>query len=298
MDLGWDDLRLVLAVSRGRTLAAAGRALGVDPSTVYRRLGTVERRLGASLFERLAGGYAPTALGNDLVATAERMEQATLGLEERVASGASARLAGTLRLTAPDDVAHHLALPIIVGFRQDHPEVEFELVIENRLLNLTRREADIALRPTRSPPPHLYGRRASGLASAVYGQSRFAGSPWNDLPWVGWEEGLGPEAYADWLRRLAPRARRVCRSGSLLHQAAAAGAGLGVALLPCFLGDADSSLRRLSPPLPDLESDLWLLTPAEVRRRAVVRRFMERAFQFLKAERRRLGPLPGGGEAT
>lgn len=290
MALGWEALQLVLAVARGRTLAAAGRALGVDASTVYRRLGALERQLGASLFERLAKGYAPTALGNDLLATAERMEQAALGLDERLVAGRPAALAGTLRITAPDDVAEYLVLPLVAAFRGRHPEVEFELVIDNRLLNLTRREADIAIRATRAPPPHLFGRRAAALSTAVYAPATASAADWRGLPWIGWEEGWGPAGYAAWLQREAGGPRPVYRSSSLLNQAAAATAGLGAALLPCFLGDAEPRLRRLSPPLPALETELWILTPAELRRRAVVRQFLDAAFQGLKAQRSRLAP--------
>jgi len=290
MALAWDDLQLVLAVARGRNLAASARVLGVDPSTVYRRLGALEGRLGASLFERLPSGYAPTALGSELLATAERMDQAAARLEETLADGAAPHLTGTLRLTAPDDVAQLLVLPIIARFRAEHGEVEIELVIDNRNLNLTRREADVAVRPTRAAPPHLFGRRAASLGAAVYGPAAPAERPLGELPWIGWEEGTGPPSYLDWLQREVPGARRVFRTASLLGQAQAAAAGLGAALLPCFLGDSLPALRQLSPPLAELDSDLWLLTPSELRRRPVVRHFLDFAFAELKAQRARLAP--------
>lgn len=289
MALAWDDLQLVLAVARGRNLAASARALGVDPSTVYRRLGALEGRLGASLFERLPSGYAPTALGSELVATAERMDQAAASLEEGLSDGSATHLTGTLRLTAPDDIAQFLVLPIIAAFRARHAEVEVELVIDNRNLNLTRREADVAVRPTQAPPPHLFGRRAASLAVAVYGPAALAEQPLEGLPWIGWEEGTGPTSYLEWLQRSVPQARRVFRTASLLGQAQAAAAGLGAAVMPCFLGEA-MGLARLTPLLPELASDLWLLTPSEIRRRPVVRHFLDDAFAALKAQRSRLAP--------
>jgi len=288
--LAWDDLQLVLAVARGRNLAASARRLGVDPSTVYRRLGALEGRLGASLFERLASGYAPTALGSELLAAAERMDQAAARLEETLADGATPHLTGTLRLTAPDDVAQLLLMPIIARFRAEHGEVEIELVIDNRNLNLTRREADVAVRPTTAAPPHLFGRRAARLTAAIYGPAAFAGRPLVELPWIGWEEGTGPASYLAWLQRELPGARRVFRTASLLGQAQAAAAGLGVALMPSFLGGGLPGLQRLAPPVGELESDLWLLTPAEIRRRPVVRHFLDFAFAELKAQRARLAP--------
>ncbi len=288
MALSWDALQLVLAVARGRTLAAAGRLLAVDPSTVFRRLAALERQLDGSLFERLAGGYAPTPLGGSLLATAERMEQATLGLDERIAGGDAARLTGTLRVTAPDDVAGHLLLPVLADFRARHGEVEIETVIDNRLLNLTRREADVAIRPTASPPPHLYGRRVVRLEAAVYGLPAFAGRAWRSLPWIAWEEGWGPSGYRAWLQAEVGSGRGAYRSASLLNQAAAAAAGLGVALLPRFLGDATPALAPLSPPLPALAVELWVLTPSDLRRRPVVRQFLDTAYRGLRREHDRL----------
>lgn len=298
MALAWDDLHLVLSVARGRGLAGAARHLGVDPSTVYRRLGALEASLGSSLFERLAAGYAPTALGTELVAAAERMEQAAEQLAERLESGqgdgSPARLSGTLRLTAPDDVAQLLLLPIVASFRREQPEVEIELTVDNRLLNLTRREADIAVRPTNSPPEHLIGRRSARLTAAVYGPPSLAGEPLESLPWIGWEEGAGPGDYAAWLQRTAPGRRPAFRTGGLLQQASAAAEGLGAALLPCFLGDSDERLQRLTPPIPELAAELWLLTHAEIRRRPVVRHFLDHAHAELKALRGRLAPKEKG----
>lgn len=295
MSLSWDSFQLLLAVARGRTLAAAGRTLGVDASTVFRRLGALERALDGSLFERLPGGYAPTALGGSLLATAERMEQVALGLDEQLAGGAAARLSGTLRITAPDDIAHYLLLPLLASFRERHPDVELELVIDNRLLNLTRREADVAVRPTPAPPPHLFGRRLLELETAVYGLPELAGRPWKELPWVAWEEGLGPAGYRQWLASSAGRGRGAFRCASMLNQAAAASAGIGAALLPTFLGDSQPALQRLSAPVPELSIGLWVLTPAELRRRPVVRHFLDAAYRGLVRQHARLA---GAGAPT
>lgn len=288
MTPSWDAFQLVLAVARGRTLAAAGRSLGVDPSTVFRRLGALERQLDASLFERLPGGYAPTALGASLLATAERMEQAAAGLDGQLAGGAASRLSGTLRLTAPDDVAQHLLLPLLAEFRARHPDVELETVIDNRLLNLTRREADVAVRPTAAPPAHLFGRRVLELETAVFGLPALAGQRWGALPWISWEEGWGPSGYRQWLAEAAGRARGGFRCASLMSQAAAAEEGLGAVLLPTFLGRSHRRLRQLSDPLPGLTIGLWVLTPADLRRRPVVRHFLDAAYRGLKRQHERL----------
>jgi DNA-binding transcriptional LysR family regulator len=303
----WDDLHLVLLLARGRTLAAAARHLGVDASTVHRRLAALEQRLGASLFERGAGGYRPTAAGGELLAAAEGMAEAAQALDERRQRQSGERLSGLLRVTAPDDLVSHILLPLIAGFVAEHPEVQVELAVDNRQLNLSRREADIALRATREPPSHLAGRRAAHLASAVYAATPLAGQSLDDrplagLPWIVWLEETGPPAFARWLEAEGLAEEPVLRCASMQLQAEAAAAGIGAVLLPCFLGDSmpslrrltpplqplASALRRLTPPLQPLASELWLLAPTEVRRRPVVRRFLDRAFAAVKAMRPQL----------
>lgn len=290
--LSWDDLQLVLLLARGRTLAAAARQLGVDASTVHRRLAAFEQRLGASLFERGAGGYRPTAAGAELLAAAEGMAEAVQALDERRQRQSAERLSGLLRVTAPDDLVSHILLPLIASFVAEHPEVQVELAVDNRQLNLSRREADIALRATREPPSHLAGRRASQLASAVYGgpvlADALADRPLASLPWIAWNEETGPPAFARWLEGEGLAEKPVLRCASMQLQAEAAAAGIGAVLLPCFLGDSTSGLRRLTQPLAPLASELWLLAPTEVRRRPVVRRFLDRAFAAVKAMRPQL----------
>ncbi|HEY9549485.1 MAG TPA: LysR family transcriptional regulator, partial [Kiloniellaceae bacterium] len=183
------DLRTLLAIAREGSLAGAARRLRVNHSTVFRRLGAIEARLGARLFERQNGSYLTTAAGEDLLRTAERVEAEVEALERRL-SGQDLRLTGSLRLTAPDDIAEVLVLPLLAAFRQRYPEITVELVVDNRMLNLTRREADIAVRPTRRPPETLAGRRIASLASAVYGAAGTAAEDPHhpQQRWVAWEE--------------------------------------------------------------------------------------------------------------
>jgi DNA-binding transcriptional LysR family regulator len=284
----WDDLHLVLVLARRGTLAAAARRLGVDASTVHRRLAGLEQRLGASLFERGAAGYRPTPIGSELLVAAEDMSAAVDSLEERRRGHDGPRLGGLLRVTAPDDIVREILLAVIAGFQAEHPQVQVELAVDNRALNLSRREADVALRATREPPAQLTGRRVAGLASAVYAAAGLAARPLAALPWIAWNEESGPPAFARWLEAQGLAAAPALRCGSMLLQADAAAAGLGAVLLPCFLGDSQPQLRRLTQPLPELASELWLLAPSEVRRRPVVRAFLDRAFTALKALRPRL----------
>ncbi len=278
------DLRTLLAIAREGTLAGAARRLRVNHSTVFRRLGAIEARLGARLFERQDGSYVTTAAGEDLLRTAERVEAEVEALERRL-SGQDLRLTGLLRLTAPDDIAEVMVMPALAAFRESYPDITVELIVDNRMLNLTRREADIALRPTRRPPETLTGRRVADLASAVYGAAEPAAASRQKQRWIAWEEGAGPPTAARWLDSNAGRGVIAYRSNSLLNQASAVRAGLGQAILPCFLGDSDPRLRRVSPPLPDLDTELWLLTHPDLQRTARIRVLLDLLYDKLRRER-------------
>lgn len=278
------DLRTLLAIAREGSLAGAARRLKVNHSTVFRRLGAIEARLGTRLFERQDGSYATTAAGEDLLRTAERVEAEVEGLERRL-SGQDLRLTGSLRLTAPDDLAEVMVMPALVEFRARYPDITVELVVDNRMLNLTRREADIALRPTRQPPETLTGRRVATLASAVYTAAGTDPAADGGPNWIAWEEGAGPPGVAAWLAARAEGQAIGYRSNSLLNQASAVRAGLGRAVLPCFLGDSDAGLQRVAPPPPELTTELWLLTHPDLQRTARIRALLDLLYDTLRRRR-------------
>src|SRR5215470_1345872 len=168
----WDDLRYVLAIFRGRGLGRAGRALGVTHSTIYRRLQALEQSLGVQLFARLPSGYQPTEAGERLIAAAERMEAEALAVEREIA-GRDAQLVGLVRVTSSETLAYRVLTGLIAGFRRAHPRVEVELVIDNQLLDLSRREADVALRARRPTGPAAFGRKVADIAWGVYGAKSY-----------------------------------------------------------------------------------------------------------------------------
>jgi DNA-binding transcriptional LysR family regulator len=297
----WDDLRYVLAVARGGNHSAAARRLGINPSTVFRRLAALEQRLGTRLFDRQGGRHEPTAAGSDLLAAAERIEGEMDNLERRLA-GRDLRLTGSVRVTAPDDMVEHLLVEPLSAFHQAYPEIMLEMAIDNRMLSLTKREADIALRPTSQPPETLVGRRVARVRSGVYGRGdRFAQAsgmiPEADLgahPWVGWEEGGLPSSLGRWMGQHVPAESLVYRANSMLNIFAACRAGIGLALLPCFLGDRAGELRRVTPLPEDLSVDLWILTHPDIRRTARIRAVTDFLYRALSAERARLDGSAGG----
>ncbi len=290
----WNDHRLVLAVARAGSLTAAAKALGVDHSTVFRRLAALEARLGLPLFERGPGGvYTPTGAGTHASAAAERMEDAALGLARDLA-GQDRRLAGRLSITCSETLAFRLLTPWVGRFRAEHPGIVVEIVVDSRVLNLSRREADVALRVARPREGDLWGRKLADVAWTAYGASSHlaAGPPLagpQDLaahPLIGWEEATTGVNAARWLAEIVPPEAVVYRTGSLVNQMVAARAGLGLALLPCYLGDPEPGLARALPePIADLSREMWIVTHRDLRNTARIRAFFDTVTRGVQTDR-------------
>jgi DNA-binding transcriptional LysR family regulator len=280
--LKWDELRLVLAIGRSGTLSGGARELAIDHSTAFRRLGALEARIGVRLFERARDGYVATPAGEALIAAAARFDD-TVGELERRLAGQDLRPSGTVRVTTTDTLLCLLA-PLFASFRAAHPDILLEVVVANEFFTLTRRDADVAIRPAARAPDALVGRRVAEIASALYAAPSYLAA-WPDRSdlgahldahdWIAPDETLGHLGSAQWLRAKVPLGRVVCRSNSLLALAAAARAGLGVTPLPCFLADPYPGLERVHPPLPEMASSLWLLTHTDLRRVARIRAFLD-----------------------
>ncbi len=275
--LGWDELRTVLAIGRNGSLSGAARELGLTHSTVFRRLGSIEKKLRTRLFDRLPTGYAMTEAGEAVVEVAKRVETDILTLERRI-SGEDLRLGGVLRVTTTDTLGLGLLPAHLAGFRQKYPGVALELVVGNPFFNLTKREADVAVRPTNTPPENAVGRRLCDVATTFYASKAYLdtyGSDLDDQSWLLPDETLAHLPALKWVMQHHPHASVPVRSNSLLGLLEAARCGLGVAPLPCFLGDPDPVLGRVAEPRPEFTVGLWLLTHADLRRTARVRAFLD-----------------------
>lgn len=273
----WDDLRIILSIARSGSLAGAARDLGVNHSTVFRRLNAFEEALGVRLFERLPSGYALTVAGEEMRASAEMVEREIDRLDRRI-TGQDLRLHGSLVVTTTDTLAAGILGPHIAAFKRAYPDIDLELILDNQNVSLTKRQADVAIRPTLNPSETLVGRKICDVAFAIYGTKTLATEYHKDIskiPWVSADDSLSHLASDQWFRREHPNAKIAMRSNSLQGVLIAAEAGVGVGLLPCFMGDRSPSLARISDPIQGGGSALWLLTHEDLRHTARVRAFLD-----------------------
>jgi DNA-binding transcriptional LysR family regulator len=280
-NLAWDDFRLVKAISDSRGLAGAAADMGVNHSTVFRRLGQIEDALGTKLFERHRSGYAPTPAGEEMVALASRLETDITSFTRRLV-GREIAASGELRVTTNDSLLVHLLTPIFARFRERHSGVQLDIVLANQALNLSKRDADVAIRATDSPPDTLVGRRAATIAWALYGRRADFRDEQPGIvellgtrTWVSLGENLSHVKAVQFLKEHVSPERIAYRVNTVLGLAEAVGEGLGIGHLPCFIGDANPDLLRLSSPNPDFSADLWLLTHPDLRHSPRVRVFLD-----------------------
>ncbi|KAF1030950.1 MAG: HTH-type transcriptional regulator DsdC [Pseudomonas sp.] len=275
----YPDLALILALVRGGTLARAAGLLRVDVSTVFRAVRRLEAALGQTLFEKSRAGYLPTTLANTLAEQAERAEQALEAARVGVEQGGTV-ISGTVRLTCTDSVLQALLLPALAQFMPGYPALTLELSTSNDFANLSRRDADIALRLTRTPPEHLVGRclgtvRYRACASSAYARQH-AGKALTEHTWIAPDDFMPDHPTVTWRRQHLPGVVPSYRCNSMVSVTELVRAGLGVAALPDYLLGDD--LQPLCPALENHDTALWLLTRPDCRAlRSVVTLFDELA---------------------
>ena len=276
MAVDWDDLRFFLAVARARTLTAAGRSIRVDQATVGRRLGALERALGARLFDRSRDGYVLTAAGESLLTHAERVED-EMDSAQRALGGRETRLAGMVRLTTPVVLGGTFLTPHLATFARRYPDIAIELVADDRPLNLTKREAELALRIGRPTQPQLVARHVGDLGSALYGAESYLrehpfprGGDLNQHRFVGFNEGYSTSEQR-WIDLHARGATIGIRVNSTLAALGAAVGGMGLTVLPCYLIRPEHRLKMLVPPKAVQVDSVWLVMHRDLRHTARVR---------------------------
>jgi len=277
----WDDVKFFLAVARGGSLTAAARLLKTSAATVGRRIATLERTLGARLFDRGQTGYALTESGEAMRGKAEEVEEAVLSLE-REAFGRDLRASGKVRVATAEDIATVIVAPRLSEFRQLHPGIVLEMVSSWDVVNLTRREADIAIRTVRPSEGDVVIRQSGIWNCAVYASKAFAKAHnlvpdmgiLPDIDVISWtEEHLF--RGGEWFEKNASNVRVVFAANSRHIQYAACKAGVGAAILPCLTADNDRTLVRLLPPEKVRSVPLWLVAHRDLLRTARVRAVMD-----------------------
>ena len=299
--MDWDDLRFVLEVRRsGSALAAAGK-LGVNQSTVMRRIAQIEADMGVELFERKQSGYVPTVNGMCAAETAERIEREVLDLQNTMAAEQRA-LTGVVRLTSSELLANFVIAPCLLSFQKLNPGVRVELIAEDRRLNLARGEADIALRAGSRPEgAGIVIRRMPDAAWAVYCSRAYAkehGTPASreeirNHDVIGMEGPMARIPGPLWLCESASGAQVRFRSNSLMNLVSNLRAGLGVAALPCIVGDSEVDFVRCFAPPPELTAELWLIVREDLKSAPHVRAFADYLAAYLRSIGPRLAGNPG-----
>ena len=279
-NMAWDDFRLVNAIAEARSLPGAAQILGINHSTVFRRLGQIEGALGATLFERRRTGYTLTPAGEEMVALAQKINEDITSFTRKIA-GQEIAPAGELRVTTNDSLLIHLLTPLFAEFRRQCRDVRLDVVLANQALNLSKRDADVAIRATDKPPENLVGRRVATIAWALYGRAGFAEPAAVDLElasehdWVSLADNLATLKVVKFVQEHVPPERIVYKVNTVLGLAEAIEAGMGLGHLPCFIGDRRSGLVRLALPDPSFAADLWLLTHPDLRHSPRVRVFLD-----------------------
>jgi DNA-binding transcriptional LysR family regulator len=288
----WTDLRYFLAAVRGGNLSAAARELGVNYTTVGRRLDALQQQLGATLIQRTPDGLTLTRAGEAVKDLCEKIDASVLEIERR-ASGQDREPGGTVRLTATETLAARFLIPAMAELRRAHPEIEVELIPDYRMLDLSRRQADLAMRNARPADPHLVCRRVGGFAITLYASQvylaehgrprRGAGFGGHDL--VSWTYLL-PATRTQFMGESIDGARIVFRSNSTLALVHAVAEGFGIGYIPCYLANQDPRMVRIWPDVAPRMVPLWLIHHEDLRRTARIKLVSDAIAAALRREAR------------
>lgn len=279
--MDWEDLRFFLAVARKGSIRGAANQLRLSHSTVSRRINAFEQKLETRLFERLATGYELTVAGENMLGAVERMDDEVTALDRQLFSQESG-LSGCLRITLSPHLADYLLMPDLIAFTKAYPSIDIEISTSYLDFNLTKREADIAIRISDNPPEHLVGRKLARHTNGFYASRDYL-QQYDDKSahsWIGWND----ENYNKKMLQEVDDPNPIIRHqvDQMITQYQAAKAGLGIVKIPCFIGDKDPALRRVPPGLSKHTWDIWILTHQDLRHTARVRAlmdFMVNAFQ-------------------
>ena len=294
------DLEALLAVTRGGSLADAGRRLNVDASTVFRTVQRIEKRLGQTLFSRSRSGYLANETALQIVSHAERIET-ELDAARAASQSAGDEISGLVRLTTTDAVLYNVVLPNLAGLAALHPQLRLELLASYEMANLSRRDADIAIRATTRPPEHLIGHKLGRLGMAMYASTKLVKSagktarktaaknqrPPTDLSafdWVALDDAIPEHPSIQWRKKNYPKVVPRYFVNSHVAVGEMVRAGLGIGMLSTYQSKDDPNLVALTPPQNDCVIELWILTHPEsrhLRRISAVYNYFAKAIKYV-----------------
>ena len=282
--LNWDNLRYVLMVANKGSISAAARELEVNRTTVLRRINRFQEDLNCRIFDRGDAGYVLTPEAEKMINAAREVENTLYDMQRQIA-GRELRLEGELRVTTTDSFMLSLLAPHLASFQRKHPHIVVDLLLTNSLLDLTRRDADVAVRPTGQPEANLVGRRLRDVEFGVYARPELAADferdEGSEIRWIGFTDSLLATPVGAWFEAAIAR-RKIClRCDSFVAMRVAAEAGIGLALLPRILGDDSANLRPVDFDTDELTIGLWLLTHPDLVRSARVNAFIEHITEAL-----------------
>lgn len=279
-----NDLRLVALIAQTGSLSGAAKRLGVNHATVFRRIAQLENRVAVRLFERASGRYHTTPAGDELARAGALIDDAATQALLRVA-GQDLRPSGAVRISTTDSLALTLIYPIMAKCRAQYPQITLTVSVDNNPANLSRRDADIAVRATGRPPEHLIGKRIAPLHFRVYGAKRYLQrtrklATLSSHEWIALDESQSGHRTLRWLESIKPLAEVGLRANSFGNIRQACVDGLGLAMLPSFMGDATAALQAVGDAVPECAAELWLLTHPDLRETTRVKV----VYQLLQAE--------------
>jgi DNA-binding transcriptional LysR family regulator len=287
-ELEWSDLSVILAVCRTGSLSGAARNLGYNHSTIFRRINKIEENTGVRFFERLPHGYVMTDAGETAMRYAEKIETEVQALSREVL-GQDMRLQGRVRVTSPEGIATDHMPRAAASFCRINPGISIDIIANSAALDLSRREAEVAIRATARPPDNAFGRKICDFRFALYAApaylDRIGDIPLQECDWCMLDGVVSWLVPSVWKKRELGDARVVFSALSTRSVVTAAVAGMGITALPVYMGDAEPRLVRVSNPLKHLDMELWALTHPDLKDSARVRAVMEFLYGFFRTNK-------------
>ena len=278
----WDDWRIVDAIARTGTTAAAADLLGYNQSTVFRRITQLEETLGVRLFERDKRGFRLTPQGETLLPSLDQMSEIASDIERRVL-GLDQRVEGEVKLSVNGSIAKWLLAESLKQFRERYPDITLNLDVTDRVVNIKEREADLVIRGSNDPDPDLFGRKITRLPYAIYTSAEWADANMQkkalsidptQLEWIGLSENLAGTAPELWIRKNLKGIRFKVVASTIEAVADLSAAGHGCCVIPVYIGDAREDVTRISDDVPGLYTQMWVLTHQDLRKTARVSALM------------------------